>query len=169
MRGSFATLKPMREKKRSVADSRVHMTEMVLPQHTNALGGVFGGVVMSWIDIAAAICASRHSGKVCVTASIDELHFLRPIRLGNVVNIEAQITSVHRTSCEIQVQVNAEGLDQERFHTATAYLTFVAIDAAGKPTPMPGLITSSTEEKRLARAAVLRRDARRKLKEQLAK
>jgi acyl-CoA hydrolase len=144
------------------------MTELVLPQHTNALGGVFGGVVMSWIDVAAAICASRHSGKVCVTASIDELHFLKPIRLGFVVNIEAQVTAVHRTSCEVQVKVAAEGLDQERFHTATAYLTFVALDGSGQPTPMPELKLRTDEEKRLARAARLRKEARKRLKEQLA-
>src|SRR4051812_12330047 len=93
---------------KSSVESEVVMTEMVLPQHTNALGTIFGGVVMSWIDVAAAIAARRHSGKVCVTASIDELHFLRPIKQGDIVNIRARLTAVHHTSCEVQVTVCAE-------------------------------------------------------------
>src|SRR5690242_16363769 len=103
-------------KAKSPKDSLTQMTELVLPEHTNALGGLFGGVVMSWIDIAAAICASRHAGKICVTASVDELHFLKPILLGYVVNLTAKITSVHRTSCEIEVLVEGENpITAERF------------------------------------------------------
>ena len=152
-------------KAKSPSQSKVVMTEMVLPQHTNALAGIFGGIVMSWMDIAAAIAAGRHSGRTCVTASVDELHFLRPIRQGHVVNIEAILTSVHRTSCEIRVTVGAENLvTGDRFHTARAYMTFVAIDGDGRPVPMPPLKVTTAEEKRLEKEANLRREHRKKLK-----
>jgi acyl-CoA hydrolase len=154
---------------KSPSESRVVMTEMVLPQHTNALGGIFGGVVMSWMDIAAAIAAGRHSGRVCVTASVDELHFLRPIRQGNVVNIEAVLTAVHRTSCEVKVEISAENpVSGDRFHTARAFLTFVAVDENGRPAVMPPLKTSAPSEKRLEKQAALRRDHRKRLKAALA-
>ena len=78
------------------AESETTMTELVLPQHTNEHGTIFGGVIMSWIDIAAAIAAKRHSGRVCVTAAIDELHFLRPVRQGDIVNIRARLTTSGR-------------------------------------------------------------------------
>jgi len=152
---------------KSPSESRVVMTEMVLPQHTNALGGIFGGVVMSWLDIAAAIAAGRHSGRVCVTASVDELHFLRPIRQGNVVNIQAVLTAVHRTSCEVLVEISAENLvSGDRFHTARAFLTFVAEN--GRPAPMPPLCITTPHEKRLAKEADLRREHRKRLKAALA-
>ena len=147
------------------AKSKVVMTEMVLPQHTNALSGIFGGIIMSWMDIAAAIAAGRHSGRTCVTASVDELHFLRPIRQGHVVNIEAVLTAVHRTSCEVRVTVGAENMvTGDRFHTARAFMTFVAVDDDGRPVSMPPLKTSSPEEKRLEKEALLRREHRKKLK-----
>ncbi len=141
---------------------------MVLPQNTNSLGSVFGGVVMSWIDIAAAIVAQRHSGRTCVTASIDELHFLRPIRLGYVVNLTAHITAVHRTSCEVAVMVVGENpRTGEKFHTAKAYLTFVSLDEEGRPIPMPELLVKTAEEKRDSHEAGLRRSHRMKLKKAL--
>ncbi len=157
-------------KAKSPRESKVVMTEMVLPQHTNALGGVFGGQVMSWIDIAAAIAAQRHSGKVCVTASIDELHFLRPIKKGYVVNIAAQVTAVHRTSCEVRVIVGAENpLTGIQFHTSSAFLTFVALDDMGDPSPMPALSPETAEEKKLMKDAQTRREHRKRLKAQLEK
>ena len=152
-------------KAKKPSESVVHMTELVLPQHTNALRGIFGGVVMSWIDIAAAIAAARHSMRTCVTASIDELHFLKPIKEGYVVNIDARLTSVHRTSCEVQVLVGAENPQTaEKFRTARAYLTFVALDDIGVPTPMPPLDTRDAEDNRLQIEAVLRRETRKILK-----
>lgn len=161
---------PLRDPKpKAPGDSRVVMTEMVLPQHTNALGGIFGGVVMSWMDIAAAIAAGRHSGRTCVTASVDELHFLRPIRQGNIVNIEAMLTAVHNTSCEIKVEISAENpVSGDRFHTARAFLTFVAVDENGRPAPMPALRASTPDEKRLVKEAELRREHRKRLKHALA-
>lgn len=155
---------------KSPEDSLVTMTEMVLPQHTNALGGAFGGVIMSWIDIAGAICAQRHSGQTCVTASIDELHFLRPVKLGMITNINARITAVHKTSCEIMVRVDAESpIQNTRFHTTSALLTFVALNKEGKPSAMPKLLLNSSHEKKLAEEARIRRKNRCQLKTELLK
>lgn len=151
-----------------VAQSQVTMTEMVLPQHTNALGSVFGGTVMSWVDIAAATCAMRHCAKQVVTASVDAMHFLAPVRLGWVVTIQASVNYVGGTSCEIGVKVTSENpISGERFHTASAYLTFVALDSHGKPTTIPGIILQSDDEKRRHASARLRRESRLKLKTEL--
>lgn len=130
-------------------ESWVEMTEIVLPQHTNALGTVFGGVIMSWVDIAAAICSQRHAQMAVVTASIDALHFLAPIKLGWIVNIKACINFVHRSSCEVGIRISAEQpLTNQHYHTATAFLTMVALDNSGKPTPMPALILETELDKR---------------------
>ena len=161
--------KAMAITKRKPSFSEVRMTELVLPTHTNTHGTIFGGVLMSWIDIAAAIVAQRHSGQNCVTASIDELHFLKPIRRGYVVNIFAKITAVHRTSCEVFVTVEGENPQLgERFHTTTAHLTFVSVDGEGKPIPMPELQVETKEEKKKEREAELRREHRIKLKRLLS-
>jgi len=158
----------MKKKLKSPRQSKVVMTEMVLPQHTNALGGVFGGVIMSWIDIAAAICAQRHSGRTCVTASIDDLHFLNPVKEGMVVNIDAQITCVNTTSCEILVTIGGENpFMGEKFKVASAYLTFVSLDSNGHPASMPGLKVSSEKEKKLLKEAKIRRNNRFRLKKKL--
>ncbi len=151
-----------------VQDSQVTMTEMVLPQHTNALGSVFGGTVMSWVDIAAATCAMRHCGKQVVTASVDALHFLAPIKLGWIVMIKASINYVGGTSCEIGVKVTSENpISGEKFHTASAYLTFVALDSHGRPAAIAPIIMETPEEQRRNAAALSRRESRLKLKQDL--
>lgn len=151
-------------------DSVVRTTEMVMPQHTNALGAVFGGTMMSWIDVTAAIAAARHAGRTCVTASIDQLHFLRPIRKGYVVNIEARVTAVHTTSCEVMVEVKGENLlTSERFHTAQAFLTFVALNEEGRPVAMPALTPKTSHDHKLMEQAGLRRKHRMALKKALEK
>jgi acyl-CoA hydrolase len=153
---------------KSPEESLVRMTELVLPQHANALQTVFGGVMMSWIDIAAAIAAGRHSARTCVTASIDQLHFRRPIRTGYVVNIEARVTFVHNTSCEVMVNVNGENpTTGETFNTAVAFLTFVALNDEGRPVPMPPLKPRSDKEKILMAQGELRRKNRVRLKKTL--
>ncbi len=150
--------------------SFVEMTEMVLPQHTNAIGTVFGGTVMSWVDIAAATCAMRHCRKQVVTASIDALHFLAPIKLGWIVTIKASVNFTSKTSCEVGVKVTAENpLTEESFHTASAYLTMVALDSHGKPALIPQLLLESDEEKKRHSAAIERRKSRLSLKESIAK
>ena len=83
---------------KSQADSRTQMTEYVLPQHANALGSVFGGQIMAWIDLCAAICAQRHSGKMAVTAFVDDMKFEQPVRVGEVVRLESRVTATFRTS-----------------------------------------------------------------------
>ncbi len=152
------------------SDSEVTMTEIVLPQHTNALGTIFGGTVMGWIDIAAAIAASRHSGAVCVTASVDELHFLRPLRLGDIVNIRARLSAVHRTSCEVNVVVTAENpAKNEKFKTTEATLTFVSIDDKGKPIPMPQLLSQTEEDKSHLANSKIRKEHREALRKAMMK
>ena len=122
---------------KSPTESEVMMTELVLPQHTNALGTIFGGVVMSWIDIAGAIAAGKHARCSVVTASIDALHFIAPIKLGHVVEIKATVNATGKTSMEVGVRVDSENLlTGEKFHNVSSYLTFVAIGADGKPHPV---------------------------------
>ena len=153
---------------RPVRQSQVTMTEMVLPQHTNAMGSVFGGTVMCWVDIAAATCALRHCSKQVVTASVDALHFLAPIRLGWIVTIQASVNFVGGTSCEIGVKITSENpISGETFHTASAYLTFVALDSHNRPTSIPPLLLETDEERRRNSAAQIRRANRLKLKNEL--
>ncbi len=144
-----------------VKASQVIMTEIVLPSHTNSLGTVFGGTVMAWIDIAAAIAAQRHSNKSVVTASIDQLNFLAPVYKGWVVNLVASVNFVSKTSMEVGVRVDAENPQTgEHFHTASAYLTFVALGSDGKPTRVPELILETEEDRRRSADAQHRREVR---------
>ncbi len=141
--------------------SITQMTEYVLPQHANALGGVFGGQIMAWIDLCAAICAQRHSGKMAVTAFVDDLKFEQPVRVGEVVRLEARVTATFRTSMEIEVVVEGEhAMTGRRWPCVTARLTFVGIDANGKPTPVPPLLLDSDEVRASQAAGEARRAAR---------
>ena len=141
-----------------VSQSRVIMTELVLPSHTNALDSVFGGVIMSWIDIAAAISSQRHCGMQVVTASIDTLNFVQPVYKGWIVNLKACVNFVAKTSMEVGVRVDAENPIQKKvFHTASAYLTFVALGPDGKPMAVPPVIAESPDEIRRNLAAAERR------------
>ena len=144
-----------------VSASKVIMTQLVLPSHINATGSIFGGQVMAWIDIAAAVSAQRHSNKDVVTASIDRLDFVAPVYKGWVVNLKASVNFTSRTSMEVGVRVDAENpKTNETFHTASAYLTFVALDNDGKPAQIVPLKPESVEEKRRFEAARARRDHR---------
>ena len=138
--------------------SFVQMTELILPNHMNALGTAFGGVIMSWIDIAASISASRYCSKNAVTASIDDVHFLAPVYKGDVVCLTAQVNYTHKTSMEVGVKVTAESVRTKNLrHTATAYLTFVALDEQRKPTPVPPLLLETEDEKKRFEQAKTRR------------
>jgi acyl-CoA hydrolase len=138
---------------RPQAKSRTQMNEYVLPQHANALGSVFGGQIMAWIDLCAAICAQRHSGRMAVTAFVDDLAFQEPVRVGEVVRLEARVTAVFRTSMEIEVVVEGENAATgRRWPCVDALLTFVAIDDDRKPTPVPPLVLD-TDELRAGQAA----------------
>jgi len=148
------TPKPVRE-------SHVITTQLVLPNDTNQLGNLLGGTLMHWIDIAAAITAQRHADRVCVTASVDELNFIQPIRLGDVVTLQASVNRAFRTSMEIGVVVTAQtraGHDHRRANNA--YLTFVAVDDEGKPVEVPGVIPESPDELRRFDEALVRRQHR---------
>ncbi len=150
------------------SESEVIMTELVLPQHTNALGTIFGGAVMSWIDIAGAIAAGKHARYTVVTASIDALHFIAPIRLGHVVEIRACVNATGRTSMEVGVRVDSENpLTGEKRHCVSSYLTFVAVGADGKPCEIPQLTPVSDVEKRRNQAAMKRRASRVQLAHEL--
>lgn len=146
---------------RKVSESKTTMTEMVLPQHTNALGSVFGGVIMSWIDICGAITAQRHSRLPVVTASIDYLQFVKPVMIGWTVNLKASVNYVGKTSMEVGVRVDAENpRTGEMFHTASAYLSFVALDGSRKPIPVEALVLETEDERRRNADAKKRREAR---------
>lgn len=144
-----------------VSASQVTMTELVLPSHTNSIGSIFGGQIMSWIDIAAAIAAQRHSNKEVVTASIDRLDFVAPVYKGWVVNLKASVNFTSRTSMEVGVRVDAEDPKTgETFHTASAYCTFVALGQNGKPIAIPALVLESADDERRFAAAKERRAQR---------
>lgn len=148
--------------------SEVTMTELVLPSHTNALSSVFGGVIMSWIDIAAAISAQRHCKSSVVTASIDALNFEAPVYAGWIVNLKAKVNYTGRSSMEVGVRVDAENTSTgERFRTASAYLTFVAINSEGRPIEVPELELESADDIRRHNQAKIRRESRLRHKEKL--
>jgi acyl-CoA hydrolase len=129
--------------------SRVEMTELVLPEHTNAIGTIFGGQIMAWIDTAAAICAFRHSRQMCVTASMDTLDFISPVKLGQIVILQASVNYTGKSSMEIGVKVTSEDpLSGETKKTATAYLTFVAVDGKGKTVLVPQVAPETEQEKK---------------------
>lgn len=146
---------------KAVRDSQVITTQLVLPNDTNGLGNLLGGTLMHWIDIAAAIAAQRHADRVCVTASVDEINFHHPVRLGDVVTLQASVNRAFRTSMEIGVVVTAEsrsGHDSRRANNA--YLTFVAIDDSGRPVSVPGVTPESKDEIRRFDEALVRRERR---------
>ena len=137
------------------------MTELVLPQHTNALDSIFGGVIVSWADIAAAIPAQRHSGMPVVTASIHALNFVAPVYKGWIVNLKASVNYAGRTSMEVGVRIDAENpIEKKVYHTASAYLTFVALDKNSRPTPIPPVLPETEAEIRRFKAAEQRKKLR---------
>jgi len=142
--------------------SRVETVQLVLPGLTNVHGNVFGGILMQWIDITASVAAGRHAGGPVVTASMDRLHFLAPVHLGEVVTLQAQVNFAARTSMEVGVRVFAEGWTgtQQQQQATRAYLTFVAIDENGRPREVPPLIPETAEEKRRFADAARRRSVR---------
>jgi len=133
----------------SVSDSAAEAVQVVLPNDTNPLGNVLGGRVMHWIDMIAAVVAVRHSKRPVVTASMERLEFHSPIRLGQIAILKAALNYVGHTSMEVGVEVYAEDFRTGiRHHTSSAILTYVALDDAGKPTPVSPLIVETPEEKR---------------------
>ena len=141
--------------------SLTRMVEYVLPQHANIGSTVFGGQIMAWVDLCAAICAQRHSGHPCVTAFVDDLLFKRPVRVGQVVRLQAQVVATFRTSMEIDVNVEGEdSVTGEVWPTVECRVVFVAVDEARKPTPVPPLVLETAAHQEAQAAAEERRRAR---------
>jgi acyl-CoA hydrolase len=148
------------EAKRAI-DSLTLMTELVLPNDTNLFGNLMGGRLMYWMDIAAALAAQKHCNVPCVTASVDNISFENPIKLGNTVHIEAKITRAFNSSMEIHLRVWGEDLIQQyRYKSNEAYDTFAALDPNRKPRPVPTVIAETEEEKKLFEGALRRRQLR---------
>ena len=143
-------------------------SEIALPNDANPLGYMLGGRVMHLVDLAAAMAGIRHARRPTVTAAVDSLHFIHPVRIGQLVLLRSSVNRVFHTSMEIGVRVETETLlTGERLHTCSAYLTFVALDPAGRPTPIPPVIPETEEEKRRYRNAGERREYRLALRAKL--
>jgi acyl-CoA hydrolase len=146
---------------KTVKNSQASMTQLVLPDETNQLGNLLGGQLMHWIDLVGAIAAMRHSRRVCVTAHVDEINFMHPVKLGEVVTLLASVNRVFTTSMEVGVTVTTENLQTgETHHTNSAYLTFVAIDEQGKPVTIAPIACEDEVEIRRYKAAQQRREVR---------
>jgi acyl-CoA hydrolase len=146
---------------RAVRESRHETSELMMPQDANNLGHVFGGVILSMMDKTAAVAAYRHARLPSVTVSIDRVDFREPIYVGNLVVMKASVNTVGRTSMEVGVRVEAEDLlTGTRRHTNSCYLTFVAVDAAGRPVEVPDLVVETDVERRRNAAAKARRTRR---------
>ncbi len=128
--------------------SRVTLSQLMHPEHANLLGNVHGGWIMKLVDEAGALACMRHAQKKVVTVAIDSMTFRQPIRIGDLIILNAEVTYTGRTSMEAEVQVLAENpVTGEQIHTNNAYLVYVALDDEGRPTNVPGLVTETEEEK----------------------
>lgn len=149
------------DEQKTPRDSFTEMTELVLPQHGNVLGSAFGGTVLAWIDICGAIAAQRHCQQVAVTAAIDEVNFLAPIKVGDVVVLSARLNAAFRTSMEVEVEVQVEDRDTgRRRRCVDAFMTFVAIGEDRAPSAVPPLVTETADDERCQKEAERRRAAR---------
>lgn len=146
---------------KKASESFIIMNEVVLPNDTNTFGNLMGGRLMYWMDIAAGIASGKHCNFPSMTASVDNLSFKNPIKLGNVVHIEAKVSRAFNTSMEIHIRVWGEdNLHQYKYESNEAYFTFVALDPYNKPRPVPPVIPETEEEKRLYESALTRRQLR---------
>jgi len=149
------------------AETVVEMTQIVLPQFTNNHGTVFGGQIAAWADICAAVSAQRFARGPVVTASMDQLHFLAPVRKGMVLIMRSMVNQAWRSSMEVGVRVDAEDVATGALeHCCSAYFTFVALDAEGKPSPVPAMaLEGDVEAQQRAEDAELRRRMRLKMRQ----
>jgi acyl-CoA hydrolase len=147
---------------RSVRDSHSEMAEIVLPNDVNPLNALLGGRLMHWIDLAGAMAAHRHSRQYVVTASVDHMDFLVPVHVGDLVILRASVNRVFQTSMEVGVKVWVENYIADSCeHVSSAYLTFVAVDAAGRKLKVPPVMPESEEQRRRYDDAGRRREIRR--------
>ena len=150
------------------SESATEMVQVVLPNDANPLGFILGGTVMHLIDIAGAIACHRHTRTLLVTAAVDGLQFLHPIKVGDLIILKARVTAAWSTSLEVEVEVfSEETLTGVRRMTSRAYLTFVSIDREGRRIPIPPLVLETEEEKAKALAADARRADRLKARREL--
>lgn len=144
---------------KKVSASRTETAYLMMPQHANPGGNIYGGTILSMADAVAYVCAARHAGPRVVTVSVDQVDFRDPIRIGDVVTFKASVNCVGRTSMEIGIRIEAEDLHTgARRHTNSCYFTMVALDAQGRATPVPGLITETPEEKKRFQEGRIRRE-----------
>ena len=142
-------------------DTLTTMSELVLPNDTNTLGNLMGGRLMHWMDIAAAMACMRHCGCPVVTASADNISFENPVRLGNVVTVEAKVTRAFNSSMEVYIRVQGEDLPNNfKYQSNEAYMTFVGLDPPGKPRKVPEIIPETEEEIHRFDGALRRRQLR---------
>jgi len=145
---------------RFVRDSRVEQVHMLMYEHLNGYGRLFGGRLMEWIDVVAGVVARRHSGCNVTTASIDRLEFIAPAYIGDTIVLEGNLTFVGRTSMEVRVDTYVEKLSGQKERINRAYLVMVALDENDRPTSVPALIPETIEEKAEYEAGRKRREAR---------
>jgi acyl-CoA hydrolase len=146
---------------KSPKDSQVIMTELVLPNDTNVFGNLMGGRLMYWMDIAAALCAGKHCNSPVVTASVDNISFENPIKLGNAVHIHASLSRAFTTSMEVHMKVWGEDfINQQKYKSNEAYYTFVSLDMDRKPINVPSIQPETAEEIKLYEGALRRRQLR---------
>jgi uncharacterized protein (TIGR00369 family) len=144
-----------------VADSQTTLAQLMEIAHANIAGIVHGGEVMKLVDTAAGIAAIKHAGGMCVTVSIDEMSFLHPVHVGDLVTVRASVNDVGTTSLEVGVRVEVEDvITGERRHTSSAYLVFVALDEDGRPRPIPPIVVDTEVQQRRQREAKIRRETR---------
>ncbi|PIQ19869.1 MAG: acyl-CoA thioesterase [Cytophagales bacterium CG18_big_fil_WC_8_21_14_2_50_42_9] len=144
---------------RSVAFSRTTLTELMIPSYANFGGKIHGGILLSLMDKVAYTCAAKHAGNYCVTVSVDGVNFLQPVEVGELVSLMASVNYVGRTSLEVGIKVIAENIQTGSVkHTNTSYITLVAKDETGKPTPVPGLSLENPEETRRFLEAIKRKE-----------
>ena len=142
-------------------ESEAIMSELMMPQHANIMGNVFGGVILSLVDRVAAVAAIRHARKPCVTVSVDKVDFKEPIHVGELLTAHARVNYAGRTSMEVGVKIIAENvLTGERRHTNSCYVTYVALDDHGRPTEVPPVVPETPDEKRRYERAAKRRASR---------
>jgi acyl-CoA hydrolase len=149
------------KKSKTPKDSLATMTELVLPNDTNTLNNLMGGRMMHLMDIVSAISAQRHSNRIVVTASVDNVSFSKPIKLGNVITLKAQVTRAFNSSMEVHIEVWTEDIpSNEKEKSNEAFFTFVAVDQLGNPIDVPELIPETEREIELFKSALRRRQLR---------
>lgn len=137
------------------------MTELVLPNDTNTLNNLMGGRLMHWMDIVSAIAAQKHCNRIVVTASVDNISFREPIRLGDVVTLKAKVTRAFSSSVEVRIDVSAENIPSgTTVESNSAYFTFVAVDQSGRPIDVPEVEPETEQEKEYYNGALRRRQLR---------